>query len=187
MLCFEKGVFRPTLDRQQRNGVAALEASHSGERFMKRSLIAAAVLAMGIGSPTWGQDAELAAQGQGPLPGPAQTPATLEGAPPAHPFELDASGTLSRILFESNEDPNFKVVIRDVSVLPGQQVQMLNLNATALVQLRGGAAEVTIANQKGEPTGGARLMAPAGTPIGVINRSASDSVIRIYSFEAKQP
>lgn len=153
---------------------------------MKRSLIAAAVLAVGAGIPAWGQDAELAAQGQGPLPGPAQTPATLAGAPPAHPFELDASGTLSRTLFESNEDPNFKVVIRDVSVLPGQQVQTLNLNATALVEPRGGAAEVTIANQKTEPAAAARLMAPAGTPIGIVNRGTGDSIVRIYSFEAKQ-
>ncbi len=152
---------------------------------MKRSLIAAAVLAVGAGVPAWGQDAELAVQGQGPLPGPAQTPATLEGGPPVHPFELDASGTLSRTLFESNEDPNFKVVIRDVSVLPGQQVQTLNLNATALVQPRGGAAEVTVANQKAEPAGTARLMAAPGTPIGVVNRGARDSIVRIYSFEAK--
>jgi hypothetical protein len=153
---------------------------------MKSSLIAAAVLAMGAGTSAWGQDTELAAQGLGLLPGPAQTPAALEGALPAHPFELDQSGILSRTLFESDEDPNFKVVIRDVSVLPGQQVQTRNLNATALVQPRGGAAEVTVANQKAEPAG-ARLMAPAGAPITVINRGTSDSVIRIYTFEAKQP
>jgi hypothetical protein len=146
-----------------------------------------AVLAMGAGTPAFGQDTELAAQGQGLLPGPAQTPGALDGALPVHPFELDPSGILSRILFESDEDPNFRVVIRDVSVLPGQQLQTRNLNATALVQPRGGTAEVTVANQKAESAGATRLMAPAGAPIAIINRGPSESVIRIYSFEAKQP
>jgi hypothetical protein len=74
----------------------------------------------------FGQDApQLAKPGVGLLPGPTQVPATLQGAPIEHPFVQDPSGGYSRIVFESDENPDFKIVIRDYAVSPPHQPRKL--------------------------------------------------------------
>jgi hypothetical protein len=154
---------------------------------MKAWLIATSLMITLGPTAASGQEATLAATGQGLLPEPPQAPATLEGAPPAHPFEPDAAGTLSRTLFSSDEDPNFKIVVRDISIPPDQQTHTLNLPTAALVQLRGAGAEIRIRQQRIEPVGAPRMTATAPTAMDVVNTGQANTVIRTYGIEVKVP
>src|SRR6516162_10662722 len=51
----------------------------------------------------WAQEPQLAPEGRGLLPKPAERPATFGGVAPAHPFEPDPSGGFSRVIFETDE------------------------------------------------------------------------------------
>jgi hypothetical protein len=113
----------------------------------------AVLLVLAASGATWGQQADLAVRGQGLLAEPAGVPAKLEGVPPTHPFACDASGTLSRTIFASDEDPNFRIVVREVSVPPDHEAHALNL-PSAVVQLRGSVAEISINKRRVEPAGG---------------------------------
>jgi hypothetical protein len=49
-------------------------------------------------------------------------PAALGGTPPLHP-----SGGFSRTIFETVEDPDFKLIIRDFSFPPDRQTHAVTL------------------------------------------------------------
>jgi hypothetical protein len=66
------------------------------------------------------QEPKLAPEGRGLLPKP--TAATPEGPTPAYSFWRDPSGEfLSRTIFETDENPDFKLVIRDFAFPPDKQ------------------------------------------------------------------
>jgi hypothetical protein len=132
---------------------------------------------------SFAQDNQLAAEGRGLLPAPATPPETLGGAPPPNPFELDASGTFSRTIFETNEDPNFKITIRDYAFPPSNQAKTLTLPAAALVQNHSPHGDISVANQKLEFA--ARAAVPPGAPIGVTNNGDRAVVVRTITLEPK--
>src|ERR1700751_1920460 len=88
------------------------------------------------------QDNQLAAEGRGLLPEPASPPETLGGVPPPNPFQADPSGIFSRTVFETNEDPNFKLTIRDYSFPPANQAHTLTLPAAAVLHNRSPFGEI---------------------------------------------
>jgi hypothetical protein len=61
------------------------------------------------------------------LPAPTEMPAALGGTPPPHPFVSDPSGGFSRTIFETVEDPDFKLIIRDFSFPPDRQTHAVTL------------------------------------------------------------
>jgi hypothetical protein len=136
--------------------------------------------------PASAQDGPLATEGHGLLPEPsAAADATLGGVAPAHPFVSDPSGGFSRVLFQSSDDANFNVTIRDYSFPPDKQARSVTLPAGALLQLRNDVAAVTVAKQRVEAAAAARVAVPAGAPIEVTNGGDSAAVIRVFLFEAK--
>jgi hypothetical protein len=145
----------------------------------------AAVLVVLSPCCAFAQDNQLAPEGRGLLPGPTAVPETLGGVPPPHPFEMTPSGVLARTVFETNEDPNFKLTIRDYSFPPDNQPRTLTLPAAALVQNRSTFGDVSIANQKVDLTGTARIAAPPGAPIGVTNNGDKAVVVRTITLEPK--
>jgi hypothetical protein len=129
----------------------------------------------------WAQDGQLAAEGRGLLP----APAVLQGTPPPRPFISDPSGGFSRAIFETDEDPNFKLVIRDFSFPPDRQTYTVTLPSAALLHILGELGEIAIANQRLALTSGARTAVPAGAPIAVVNNGEHAAVIRALIIEAK--
>jgi quercetin dioxygenase-like cupin family protein len=104
----------------------------------------------------WAQDDELAAEGRGLLPEPTDIPATLGGTPPAHPFVIEPSGVFSRTVFQTDEDPNFKITIVDYSFPPDGQAHAITLASGALLHLRDELPEIGIAGERLALTSGAR-------------------------------
>jgi hypothetical protein len=164
-------------------GPEAIGGLGKGMPMKNPAFIAASVLAV-VSGAAWGQEPKLAAEGRGLLPGPATMPTRFEGVAIARPFERDASGTLSRIVFESDEDPNFKVVIRDVSVPPDRQAHTLALPAQAMLQRRTGSAEFTIDKKRAELPTAIMTVSPSQS-VELLNTADKNSVVRIYRFEAK--
>jgi hypothetical protein len=153
--------------------------------------VAAIIVVIVAGSGVaWAQESQLAREGRGQLPKPAEMPATLQGAEPPHTFQPDPSGGFSRIIFETDEDPNFRIVIRDFSFPPDRQTHIVNLPSAAFLHFVGESgqvkesAQVKIANQPLRPVSGARTAAPA-TPIEVINSGEQPVVVRALIVEAK--
>lgn len=154
---------------------------------MQRVVALAAGLAAFLASAAMGQEPQLAPEGRGLLPAPTAVPATLGGTPPAHPFEPDPSGGFSRIVFETDEDPNFKLVIRDYSFPPDQKTHTVTLPAAAVLHVRGETGEITVAKKPLALTEAARAAVPANAPIEVTNRGERDLVVRVITVEGKRP
>jgi quercetin dioxygenase-like cupin family protein len=131
------------------------------------------------------QEPQLAAEGRGLLPPLAEMPATLGGTPPPHPFVRDPSGGFSRTIFETDEDPNFKLVIRDFSFPPDRQTHTVTLPSGAFLHILGGKGEISIAKKPLPLTAAARTAVPAGAPIDVVNNGEQPVVVRALIVEAK--
>src|SRR5215469_11992641 len=147
--------------------------------------VAATVIISAWAGLACAQEMRLAPEGRGLLPKPAEMPATLQGVPPPHPFTPDQSGGLSRTVFETDEDPNFKIVIRDFSFPPDKQPHSVTLPSAALLHLLDEPGEISIAKRRLVLTAGARTVVPAGAPIEVMNRSERAIVVRAFIVEAK--
>ena len=133
----------------------------------------------------WAQEPQLAREGRGLLPKPAERPATFGGVAPAHPFEPDPSGGFSRVIFETDEDPNFKLIIRDFSFPPDRQPHRITLPSAAFVHFLGEPGEISISKQRWASTPAARKAVPAGAPIDVVNNGEYPVVVRALIVEAK--
>ena len=127
----------------------------------KLSVIAAGVAAV-ASSATLAQQQELAPEGRGLLPD--RRRATREAAE-ANRFSVGPSGVLSRTIFETDEDPNFTLIIRDFSFLPDKKPHTLALPSAAFLHVLSGTAEFSVAKQRieltpsGETASGARRRA----------------------------
>jgi hypothetical protein len=119
------------------------------------------------------------------LPKAAETPTRLVGTPSAHAFEPDPSGGFSRTIFETDEHPNFKLVIRDFSFPPDRQPHTVTLPSSAVLHLLSGPGEINIAKQRLTLTPFARAVVPPGAPIDVVNRGEQPVVLRALILEAK--
>jgi quercetin dioxygenase-like cupin family protein len=152
---------------------------------MRLLLSIATSLAMISCVQAWAQEPQLAPEGRGLLPKPAEIPTTLGGVPPPHPFEPDPSGGFSRTIFETDEDPNFKLIIRDFSFPPDQKPHTITLPSAAFLHLLSGPDEISIAKQRLTLTPVARTAVPAGAPIEVVNSGEQPVVVRALIVEAK--
>jgi hypothetical protein len=150
-----------------------------------RLLAFATALAM-IGSiQAWAQAPYLAPEGRGLLPKPAEMPSIPGDMLPPHSFEPDPSGGFSRTIYETDDDPSFKLVIREFSFPPGRKSQTLILASVALLQLLSGSGEIIISNQRLAWTPIVRTLVPAGTPIKVVNSGEQHIVVHVFTVEAK--
>lgn len=151
-------------------------------------LVSGVAVVAGIGASVgvaWAQEPQLAREGCGLLPKPAEMPATLGGTAPPHPFVRDPSGGFSRTIFETDEDPNFKLVIRDFSFPPDKQPHIVTLPSAAFLEFLSGPGEFSIANERlGLPTR-SRTAVPASAPIEVVNSGEYPVVVRALIVEAK--
>ena len=109
-------------------------------------------------------------------------PAALRGTPQPHPFVTDG---FSRTVFETDGDPNFKIVIRDFSFLPDKQPHTVTLPSAAFVHLLSGPREIRVAKKPLELALGARTAVPAGTAIEVVNNGEYPVVVRALIVESK--
>lgn len=139
-----------------------------------------------VGIARRAQEARPAAEGRGLLPAPAEMPATLVGALPPHPFVSDASGDFSRTIFETDDEQNFKLIIRDFSFPPDRQTHALALPSGAILYILDGQGEISIAKKRLPLTLEARITAvPAGAAIDVVNNGEQYLVLRALIVEAK--
>src|SRR6516165_2491621 len=150
---------------------------------MRKLLVVAAGVATVASSATFAQEPRLAPEGRVLPPKPAERPATFGGVAPAHPFEPDPSGGFSRVIFETDEDPNFKLVIRDFSFPPDGQPHRITLPSAAFVHFLGEPGEISISKQRWASTPAARKAVPAGAPIDVVNNGAYPVVVRALIVE----
>jgi quercetin dioxygenase-like cupin family protein len=152
---------------------------------MRRFCAVAASLAATASIAAFAQEPQIAPEGRGLLPKPAEMPATLGGTPPRHPFMPDPSGGFSRTIFETDEDPNFKIVIRDFSFPPDKQTHTVTLPSAAFAHLLSGPGEISVAKKRLELAHGERMAVPAGAPIEVVNNGEVALVVRSLTVEAK--
>jgi|SRR4029453_14464972 hypothetical protein len=130
--------------------------------------------------------------GSGLLPKPAKMPSTFGGVPPAHPFRPDPSGGCSRTIFATDEDADFKAVIRDFSFPLDGRPHSIAFPSAAVVHRLSGFGAVSVSNQQLLVTPRARIavptgapIKPTGAPIKVTNSGDEPVVIRALIVEAK--
>jgi hypothetical protein len=150
---------------------------------MRKLLVVAAGVAAVASSAAFAQEPNLAPVGRGLLPRPlAETPE----APNAHRFSVGPSGVLSRTVFETDEDSNFRLVFQDFSFPPDKQPHALTLPSAAVLHLLSGNAEIRVAKQRMELINLARTPPiPAGAPIEVVTSGEYPVVVRALIVEAK--
>jgi len=150
---------------------------------MRKLLVIAAGVAAVAFSAAFAQQPNLAPEGRGLLPRP---PAATPEAPVAHRFSVGPSGVLSRTVFETDEDPNFRLIFQDFSFLPDKQPHTLTLPSAAVLHLLSGKAEISVAKQRMGLTNLARTPpVPAGAPIEVVTSGEYPVVVRALIVEAK--
>jgi quercetin dioxygenase-like cupin family protein len=88
-------------------------------------------------------------------------------------------------LFETDEDPNFKITIRDFSFPPDRHTYTLSLPFAAFLHLLSGSGEISIAKKQLALTPTARTAVPANTVIEVVNNGEHETVVRALIVEAK--
>ena len=145
----------------------------------------AAIVMAALAGNAIAEEAELAPEGVGLLPPPPEAPATLAGTPPAHPFVPDPAGGFSRNIFETDQGPDFKIVIRDYSFPANQQTRMGALPAGAVLHVLSGEGEVLAGNTRLALTSARRAIAPAGTALSVMNTGQQPLIVRVLTLEPK--
>jgi quercetin dioxygenase-like cupin family protein len=149
---------------------------------MRTVLVIAASVAAASGA-SLAQEQKLAPEGHGLLPRP---PAATREAPATHRFSVGPSGILSRTVFQTDEDPNFRLTFRDFSFPPDQQTHTVTLPSAAFFHVLCGKGEISVAKQRMELSPLARTPAiPAGAPIEVMNSGDSPMVLRGLILETK--
>jgi quercetin dioxygenase-like cupin family protein len=150
---------------------------------VRRLLVIAAGVAAVASSAAFAQGPKLAPEGRGLLPKP---PAATPEAPEAHRFSVGPSGVLSRTVFETDEDPNFRLIFQDFSFPPDKQPHALTLPSAAFLHVLSGKGDISVAKQRVELTPLARTPAiPASAPIEVVNSGDYPMVLRALVVEAK--
>jgi hypothetical protein len=150
---------------------------------MRKLLVIAAGVAAVASSATFAQQQKLAPEGRGFLPRP---PAATREAPGTQRFSVGPSGVLSRTVFETDEDPNFRLTFQDFSFPPDKQPRTVTLPSAAFLHVLSGKGELRIAKQSVELTPLARTPpVQAGAPIDVMNSGDSPMVWRGLIVEAK--
>jgi quercetin dioxygenase-like cupin family protein len=149
---------------------------------MRKLLVIAAGAAAVASSAAFAQQPALAPEGRGLLPRP---PASTPEAPDPHRFSVNPSGVLSRTVFETDEDPNFRLIIRDFSFPPDKQPHTVTLPSAAFLHVLSGKGEISVAKQRVELTPLARTRVPAGAAIEVVNSGESPVILRGLIVEAK--
>src|SRR6516165_2316326 len=144
---------------------------------MRKLLVIAAGVAAVASSAAFAQEPKLAPEGRGLLPRP---PAATREAPDAHRFSVGSSGVLSRMVFETDEDPNFRLIFP-----PDKQPRTITLPSAAFLHVLSGKGAISVAKQTVELTPLARTPAiPAGAPIEVVNSGEYPVVLRGLVVEA---
>lgn len=115
----------------------------------------------------------------------AQEPATVGSNSPRYPFEPDPSGGFSRTIFETDENPNFKIIIRDFAFPPDRRRHSFAVPSDAFMRILSGEGGITVAGSKLDLIPGARRAVPANAPIDVLNTSEYPLVMRLLIVEAK--
>ena len=151
---------------------------------MWRSCALAAVTMMAWVHAALPQDPPLAREGRGLLPPTTEFPGALAGST-RQPFARDASGLVSRTLFETDADPTLRVVVRDFSFAPGRGRHSFVLPAGAFIHLISDHGVIAIGTQRFALMNGEMLAVPAGTPIEVVNNGEQHVVVRALIVEVK--
>jgi len=156
-------------------------------RFVRQVFSIAASLAAVLSVSAFAQapqpEPQLAPEGRGLLPRPSA--ATPQAPASANQFKPDPSGGFSRIVFETDENPDFKLVIRDYSFPPDKQSHVVTLPSAAVLHLLSGPGEISVAKRRLTLTPAARTAVPAGAPIEVVNNGDHATVVRALTVEAK--
>jgi hypothetical protein len=150
---------------------------------VRKLLIIALSIATVASSAAFPQEQKLAPEGRGLLPRP---PAATREAPGVRRFSVDPSGGLSRTVFETDEDPNFRLTFRDFSFPPDKEPHTVILPSAAFLHVLSGNGQISVAKQKVKLTPLARMPAvPAGAPIRVVNSGDYPMVLRSLTVETK--
>lgn len=138
---------------------------------------------VGLAAAALTQAQTLAPEGRGLLPRP---PAAAREAPAVGRFSVDASGELSRTVFETDEDPNFRLVFRDFAFPPDKQPHRVTLPSASFLHVLSGKGEISVGKQRLELTPLSRTPpVPASAPIEVVNNGEYPMVLRGLIVEAK--
>jgi hypothetical protein len=133
--------------------------------------------------------APFAAFGQLAGPAPSLQVKELPPAPPtsalANYFVTDAAGGLSRVVFETDEDPNLKITIRDFLILPNGKPNLLTSPAAMFVHFLSATSEVKIAGQLIALSAGQRAAVAARTPLEVTVKGGRAVVLRAVILQPK--
>jgi len=129
-------------------------------------------------------DPQLAPEGIGLLP-PPQAPGTLLTSNVAHPFLPDPSGGFSRVVFQTDAAPDFRIVIRDYSFPAGAAPRTMTLPAGSLLHVLHGAGHVVVGTTTLALATAPRAVAAAGTAVQITSTGAHPLVLRVVSLEQK--
>jgi quercetin dioxygenase-like cupin family protein len=151
---------------------------------MRRLIALATTLTAWVPIAVFAEEPKLAPEGRGLLPRPG--PAMPESPTSAHTFYVDPSGAFfSRTIFETNDNPDFKIIIRDFSFPPDKQAHTVSLSSAAFAHVLSGSAEFSVSKKPLELSSVARTPIPAGVPIEVVNNGEYPVVVRALIVEAK--
>jgi hypothetical protein len=161
------------------------------ETMYLRSVFASLLVASSSGH-VLGQDSrssqadKLATQGVGLLAEPIAMPERVDGKASKFFYKSDASsGLFSRSVYENAEDPNFGVIIRDISIPPDNQSHKFSLTNVALLTAQGDLPKLVVNGQQTMFAAGSSITVTAGDVIEATNSSKRAVAVRVIEIERR--
>lgn len=151
-----------------------------------RLLIASFALALLVSCNSQSSTDQRAAEGHGALPRPSAMSENRGGMRPRHALAPQDSGIFSRIVFETNEGPDFKVEVRDLSLPPGATTSTRSQSQTTVLEMLTDRGMVKIGGQSAEWQQEGDIVVPPGVPIELQNPTERELLVRLYLVEAKR-
>jgi len=126
-----------------------------------------------------------AKEGHGLLARPSTLSGVPRGAVSSYAFHQESPDLYSRVLFDTDEAPDFRFQVREFCLPPHEGLTRIQVEGDALLEMRTDGGTLIVGNREQEWKAGATLMVPARVPIHLANPTNRELIVRLHILEGK--
>jgi len=144
-----------------------------------------ALSGMLVACSTDGLSDRRAKEGHGLLARPSALSVVPRGAVSSYSFHQESPDVYSRVLFETDEAPDFRFQVREFCLPPHAGPATIQVDGDALLEMRTDRGTLVIGNQEQQWKPATSLMVPARAPVRLANPTDRELIVRLHILEGK--
>src|SRR5579862_4807309 len=121
---------------------------------------------------------KLAREGRGLLPQPITRANSSFFLSSKNSLKQESANLYSRLLFETSDDPNFRIRIKDLSIPPRMTSADLKMPADTIVEIITGLGKLTIENKEHNWKQGTIILVHKDVPMTLVNDGDREMIVR---------